>query len=52
VPITSRDDHKFLVQAQHEFRVAQMLHHPNLLKIYDLETLRDWLFASARRTCS
>ena len=35
---------KFLDQAQHEFRVAQMLDHANLIKIYALETVRDWLF--------
>ncbi len=44
VPIKSRAEHKFLEQAQHEFRVAQMLDHPNLIKIYALETPRDWLF--------
>src|SRR6185369_6743958 len=30
--------------AEHEFRVAQMLHHENLIKIYSLETQTDWLF--------
>jgi serine/threonine protein kinase len=44
VPIESREDFKFLEQAQHEFRVAQMLDHPNLIKIFNLETERDWLF--------
>jgi serine/threonine protein kinase len=44
VPIESRDDHKFLEQAQHEFRIAQMLNHPNLIKVYALETERTWLF--------
>jgi serine/threonine protein kinase len=44
VPIQGPDDHKFLEQARHEFRVAQMLDHPNLIKIYALETQRDWLF--------
>jgi serine/threonine protein kinase len=44
VPIGSREEHKFLDQAQHEFRVAQMLDHPNLIKIYALETVRDWMF--------
>src|SRR5262249_20410650 len=43
-PINSRKDHKFLEQAQHEFKVAQMLDHPNLIKIYALEAPRDWLF--------
>ena len=44
VPITGSEDHKFLEQAQHEFRVAQMLDHPNLIHIYALETPRNWLF--------
>jgi eukaryotic-like serine/threonine-protein kinase len=44
VPIGSREELKFLDQAQHEFRVAQLLDHPNLIKIYALETVRDWLF--------
>jgi serine/threonine protein kinase len=44
VPLESKEDQKFLEQAQHEFRVAQMLDHPNILKIYCLETPRDWLF--------
>ncbi len=44
VPITGAEDAKFLEQAQHEFRVAQMLDHPNLIRIYALETPRDWLF--------
>src|SRR5262249_20870726 len=34
----------FLEQAQHEFRVAQLLDHPQLIKVYALETPRDWLF--------
>src|SRR4051794_35842857 len=37
VPIEDKDDQKFLEQAQHEHRVAQMLDHPNLIKIYALE---------------
>jgi serine/threonine protein kinase len=44
VPIAGPDDGKFLEQAQHEFRVAQMLGHSNLIKVYALETPRDWLF--------
>jgi len=44
VPIGGKDDRKFLEQAHHEFRVAKMLDHPNLTKIYALETTRDWLF--------
>jgi serine/threonine protein kinase len=44
VPITGKGDLKFLEQAQHEFRVAQLLDHPNLLKVFTLESPRDWLF--------
>src|SRR5262245_1564872 len=44
VPIDDEEELKFLDQARHEFRVAQMLDHPNLIKIYALETARDWLF--------
>jgi serine/threonine protein kinase len=44
VPIGGPDEQKFLDQAQHEFRVSQMLDHPNLIKIFALETPRDWLF--------
>src|SRR5262249_27467627 len=43
VPIDGEDDMKFLDQARHEFKVAQLLDHPNLIKIYTLETVRDWL---------
>jgi len=44
VPIDGPDDAKYLKQARYEFRVAQMLDHPNLIKIYALETPKDWLF--------
>ena len=44
VPIDGKGDQKFLDQAEHEFRVAQMLDHPNLIKVYACETERDWLF--------
>jgi serine/threonine protein kinase len=44
VPIDSKEDQKFLEQAEHEYRVAQLLEHPNLIKVYTLETLKDWLF--------
>ncbi len=43
VPISGPEDQKYLDQAEHEFRVAQMLDHPNLIKIHALETQRDWL---------
>jgi serine/threonine protein kinase len=44
VPIGGPDDQKYLEQAEHEFRVAQKLDHPNLIKVYALETVRDWFF--------
>jgi eukaryotic-like serine/threonine-protein kinase len=44
VTIDSAEDQKFLDQAQHEFRVAQLFDHPNLIKVYAYETVKDWLF--------
>lgn len=44
VPLDGKEDHKFLEQAQHEIRVARLLDHPRLIKVYTLETVRDWLF--------
>ncbi len=44
VPIESKEDQKFLLQAQHEYRIAQMFRHANLIKVFALETPRDWLF--------
>jgi serine/threonine protein kinase len=44
VTLDEPGDEKFLDQAKHEFRVAQMLGHPNLIKIYCLEQKRNLLF--------
>lgn len=44
VSIDGKEELKFLEQARHEFRIAQMLSHPNLIKIYALETRKDWFF--------
>jgi serine/threonine protein kinase len=44
VSIDGEEEKKYLEQAKHEFRVAQMLDHPNLIKIYCLDTETDWLF--------
>ena len=44
VPIEKKDDKKYLDQVKLEFRVGQLLDHPNLIKIYTLETESDWLF--------
>ena len=42
VPIDEKDDLKYLEQAKHEYRVGQMLNHPNLVKIYSLEVETGW----------
>ena len=42
VSIDSKDDLKYLEQAKHEFRVGQMLNHPNLVKVYAFETEAGW----------
>lgn len=44
VTLDQPGDEKYLEQARHEFRVAQMLGHPNLIKIYRLELTRNLLF--------
>lgn len=44
VPIADAEEHKFLEQARHEFRLAQMFDHPNLIRIHALETERNWVF--------
>jgi serine/threonine protein kinase len=43
VNIDDKDDRKYLEQAKHEFRVGQMLSHPNLVKVYAYETESGWL---------
>lgn len=42
VNIDSKEDMKFLEQAKHEFRVGQMLNHPNLVKVFAFETEGGW----------
>lgn len=44
VQINEPEDLKFFAQAEHEMKVASMLDHPNLLKFYALEKVKDWLF--------
>jgi serine/threonine protein kinase len=44
VPIAGPKEHNFLEQAEHEFRIAQMLDHPALIKVFALETVKDWMF--------
>jgi serine/threonine protein kinase len=48
VKITGPADAKFIEQAEHEFRIARMLSHQNLIKIFALETQRDWLFRTRK----
>lgn len=43
VNIEDKDDLKYLEQAKHEFRVGQMLSHPNLVKVFAFETEGGWL---------
>jgi len=42
ISIDSPEDLKYLEQAKHEFRVGQMLQHPNLVKVYALEIEKGW----------
>lgn len=42
VPIDGKEDHKYLEQAKHEYRVGQMLSHPNLVKVHCLEVEQGW----------
>jgi serine/threonine protein kinase len=42
VNIDGKDDLKYLEQAKHEYRVGQMLNHPNLVKVYCLEVESGW----------
>jgi serine/threonine protein kinase len=44
VQISDPEENKFLDQAEHEFQVAEKLDHPNLVKIYALEKVKDWMF--------
>jgi serine/threonine protein kinase len=48
VPIEEEEDKKYLEQAEHEFAVAQKLHHDNLIKIYALEKIKKFLFFGVR----
>src|SRR5437868_6368305 len=44
VPVAGDEDKKYLDQARHEYRIGQMLNHPNLVKVFTFETESDWLF--------
>jgi serine/threonine protein kinase len=43
VPIESKEDRKYLEQAEDEFRIARKLDHPNVIQIYALEKKRSLL---------
>ncbi|MEJ7639329.1 MAG: hypothetical protein WKF75_15465 [Singulisphaera sp.] len=40
------DDDIYVNQAHHEFEVAQRLHHPAIVKMYDCRTKRSWFRVS------
>ena len=44
VNIETDAEKKFLEQAEHEYRIGQMLDHPNLVKVLAFETEKNWLF--------
>lgn len=44
VNIDGPDDEKYLIQSEHEFHVASLLGHPNLIAIYAIEKVKDWFF--------
>ena len=44
VPVDGPEDKKFLDQVKHEYRVAQLLNHPNLIKVYCVELKRNLFF--------
>ena len=48
IPVGGADDAKYVEQAEHEFRVASLLDHPNLIKVYTLEPVKDWLFRTRK----
>lgn len=48
VVVDTRKRWKFLEQVRQEFRVGQMLDHPNIKKMYALEIERNWLFKPRR----
>ncbi len=42
VSINHKRDQKYLMQSRHEYRIGRMLDHPNLVKVYSLETEGGW----------
>jgi serine/threonine protein kinase len=48
VSINGSEDQKYLDQAEHEFKVAKMLDHPSVIKVYALERHKNWLWRVTR----
>jgi len=44
VALDSPEDQKYLDQAEHELLIASKFDHPNLIKAFALEKVKDWLF--------
>lgn len=49
IPIEDDEDLKYLEQARHEYRVGQMLNHPNLVKVHAFETEGGGWFSRPKR---
>jgi serine/threonine protein kinase len=43
VAVAKRKERKYLAQARQEYRVLQLLNHPNIVRVHSLETETDWL---------
>src|SRR5260370_28752357 len=44
VPIAGPTEQRYFEQAQHEFRIGQLLDHPVLMKFHAFEPVKDWMF--------
>lgn len=44
VALDCAEDQKYLTQAEHELEIINKFDHPNLIKAYTLEKVKDWLF--------
>ncbi len=48
VSVAKLKERKYLAQARQEYRVGRMFDHPNLVKVFSIETETDWLFHPKR----
>lgn len=48
VPVAKGREKKYLAQARQEYRVGQLLDHPNLVRVHAIETETDWLLRPQR----